>query len=632
MSIKDFQVTQLRASRLIVSRSDPSVPGFLIYSASSAGVDYAGNVSSAVLSNVGTDVFMFVSGSISTGSASNPAKRIRKDIALFGGDVVVSGTLFAERQVIQVDGNITGNLHVSGSGIFMGKVVVNDSGYDQYLEIKSGTFPDGNPTAPDDGAIIYVKDQAGTKTLYFQNSDGAQKKLGSAGDTDVGWLSPSSGQIDTTGSVAVTGTLAVAERIEHIGDSHTLFYFNTDKINTEVGGVRWVDYDGNAAQKHTTWNENAADVDFRIETTGEAEALFIDAGTNALYINKGETAFTTIVGNTNDEAIRVDATGVVFNEDGHATNDFRVETDTQTHTLFVEASSNNVGVGTAAPKAELQIGDGTGDETVRIDADGAASGSLAFAKDSGLTAAALVLDADESLVLINSGSNKNIHIKANDGGTIYTAVSVQAVNSFVGINTPSPGFSFHVSGTSSSTISLVETDGTLDSSVTIGAQTSRQWYDKSQAVSAELRMRNSVSVYTGSDTASRTNRLANEDLATATPKFTGAIQRTLAYFNGENWPIDYHITAYDRGIHLPMMSVVSGSLTGASWRKNQGAGSQVLIMSGSGHGNSADSIDPQKFADTNFFVSGTVSGRGSTTHRGISVFWRGSSCIGQPNC
>ena len=75
MAIKDFQAKQLRSSRLIVSQSRASEPPFLIYSASSAGVDFAGNVAGSVLSNVGTDVFMFVSGSISTGSAPNQIGR-----------------------------------------------------------------------------------------------------------------------------------------------------------------------------------------------------------------------------------------------------------------------------------------------------------------------------------------------------------------------------------------------------------------------------------------------------------------------------------------------------------------------------------------------------------------------------
>ena len=484
MAIKDFQAKQLRSSRLIVSQSRASEPPFLIYSASSAGVDFAGNVAGSVLANVGTDVFMFVSGSISTGSAPNPVKRSRSDVTLFGGDVVVSGTLFAERQVIDVDGNITGNLHVSGSGIFLGKVVVNDSGYDQYLEIKSGTFPGGIPTAPTDGSILYVRNNGGTKTLYFKNSDDVERRVGeNAGSApDLGWLG-TKGVIYQTGSLGIgeaspTAKLDVEATTEQLRlkyDDTNVASFTVDiageltldttaDIILDPGGgdvkltdgdafhtdkVRAIDGDGLALyddggggifikdggsvgigltaplsevhvysadnatvliDSHTArsgsvaFAKNAAGngtaaaltldadesfvlvnsganenivfkvnlyglgsdpikealkidgsgagvivnsiqddyIDFRVATADEDEALYVDASENELYINKGNTAFATIIGSTNEEAIRVNADGVIFNETGHATNDFRVETGTKEYGLFVNAGAEQV--------------------------------------------------------------------------------------------------------------------------------------------------------------------------------------------------------------------------------------------------------------------------------------------------
>ena len=47
-------------------------------------------------------------------------------------------------------------------------------------------------------------------------------------------------------------------------------------------------------------------------------------------------------------------TGAVFNEDG-VDADFRVESDTNTHALFVEGSSGNVGIGTNAPTSTLHV-------------------------------------------------------------------------------------------------------------------------------------------------------------------------------------------------------------------------------------------------------------------------------------
>ena len=83
---KDFKAKQLRAHKLIASGSDVSggVPSLLIYSASSAtnqsgGIPTAG--AGALLANVGSDVFLFVSGAKGDGSALS-----RKDATLFVSD------------------------------------------------------------------------------------------------------------------------------------------------------------------------------------------------------------------------------------------------------------------------------------------------------------------------------------------------------------------------------------------------------------------------------------------------------------------------------------------------------------------------------------------------------------------
>jgi len=92
-------------------------------------------------------------------------------------------------------------------------------------------------------------------------------------------------------------------------------------------------------------NESGINCDFRVESDGEDEAIFLDASAETLYINKGESAFTTQIHSTNDVAMTVSAAGVIFNEDGHATNDFRVESDNNTHMLFVDAGDDTVATG-----------------------------------------------------------------------------------------------------------------------------------------------------------------------------------------------------------------------------------------------------------------------------------------------
>ena len=116
---KDFRASQVETARLIATGSIPgSTAGLIIYSGSIAS-DREGTTASptldTMLTDVGSDVFMFVSGTINSG---NPNEFNRTDVSLFGGDVVISGTLYAERQVIEVDSVADGDFYVTGNVYF----------------------------------------------------------------------------------------------------------------------------------------------------------------------------------------------------------------------------------------------------------------------------------------------------------------------------------------------------------------------------------------------------------------------------------------------------------------------------------------------------------------------------------
>ena len=107
---KDFRIKQLRTSQIIVSGSSVGTkPSALIYSASAA-TDVDGSVHADLLANVGNDVWFFVSGSKKSLSGAD-----RDEVVLFGGDVVVSGTLYAEKQVMEVDLSQASDLMLSGA-------------------------------------------------------------------------------------------------------------------------------------------------------------------------------------------------------------------------------------------------------------------------------------------------------------------------------------------------------------------------------------------------------------------------------------------------------------------------------------------------------------------------------------
>ena len=80
----------------------------------------------------------------------------------------------------------------------------------------------------------------------------------------------------------------------------------------------------------------------------------------------------------NAVSIRANASEAVIN-DNAGSYDFRVEGDTDTHALFVDGSTDNVGIGTSTPGAKLTVNGGTC--TTGLSATAANSGILSAGKD-----------------------------------------------------------------------------------------------------------------------------------------------------------------------------------------------------------------------------------------------------------
>ena len=129
---KDFLSDQIRAKTLIGSGSAPN-PKITVYADTDAP-DNEGTMPTGLLTDVGSDVFLFVSGTID-GKQNNTDK----SVTLFGGDVVVSGTLYTENHVVEVDAVSTGSLSVSGSIVHSGGINIGAAEDGSYLD---GLFTD----------------------------------------------------------------------------------------------------------------------------------------------------------------------------------------------------------------------------------------------------------------------------------------------------------------------------------------------------------------------------------------------------------------------------------------------------------------------------------------------------------
>ena len=127
------------------------------------------------------------------------------------------------------------------------------------------------------------------------------------------------------------------------GDGITDFMFdNLSAATVAVDGTVVRTTGGQTIGPATTNFQNNICVGGKIYSGSDANTL-IEFGNGTLDINTG-----------NENHISLSNTGVVINEPGNS-NDFRVEGDTDTHALFVDGSTDNVGIGTSTPAAKLDV-------------------------------------------------------------------------------------------------------------------------------------------------------------------------------------------------------------------------------------------------------------------------------------
>lgn len=84
---RDFLSSQIRTNKIIAANT--TSPQIIVYPAGSA-TDNEGGIDQSLLSNIGSEVFLYISGT-RCGKANNTPN----SVAQFGGDVVIDGSLYA---------------------------------------------------------------------------------------------------------------------------------------------------------------------------------------------------------------------------------------------------------------------------------------------------------------------------------------------------------------------------------------------------------------------------------------------------------------------------------------------------------------------------------------------------------
>ena len=148
---------------------------------------------------------------------------------------------------------------------------------------------------------------------------------------------------------------------------------------------------------------------------------------------------------------------LVINEAG-ADVDFRVESDTNANALFVDGATGNVGIGTSSPSTLLHLG-GANNKSVRLDT---ALGNAAFLTGWENTAQFGVNRNPATGVVTDSGKAAACVRMVGEAGNSYVTVETTSTNNAtpterlridaagnVGIGTSSPAAALHLQGVSS---------------------------------------------------------------------------------------------------------------------------------------------------------------------------------------
>jgi len=200
-------------------------------------------------------------------------------------------------------------------------------------------------------------------------------------------------------------------------DGSTMFDVLEDAGNIKANGTLTVS--GNTSLDGGTFvfNESSADVDFRIEGNGDANLLFTDAGNDRVGIKTASpsTELHVVGGVKATGNIDFDGGSFTFN-DSHAAVDFRIETDTLTHAVFVDGSADKIGFGTSSPTSGfVTIDQASSSGAIAVLTLDQGDGDQEFIRFDGSTAS----DQTASLTTDTSVGSLTGHIRVNINGTDF---------------------------------------------------------------------------------------------------------------------------------------------------------------------------------------------------------------------
>ncbi len=308
-----------------------------------------------------------------------------------------------------------GVLQNNGSGTLtwatLGAAAISADSLD-FTEFKDAMTLDASTDIAVSGTNVLSITNSGTgNTLLVNDSSGDTSPfvIDASGNVGIGDVSPASlltvgsgdlFRVSSTGSLTIPSTTATSELVGITGSTtgtlgislsptvtnatSTLSGIHMNPIVTPTGnvanayGVRFLGQPSGSSNI-TNWHNMSLRTTTGAGYTGtlsNANSLrlqsptisgSIPATTNGVYLeDQGGTGVTTNsaiyiadqISATSNFAIQTNSGNIVFNQGGDASTDFRVEGDTNANLLFVDASTDSVGIGDASPASLFTVGNG----------------------------------------------------------------------------------------------------------------------------------------------------------------------------------------------------------------------------------------------------------------------------------
>jgi hypothetical protein len=203
-----------------------------------------------------------------------------------------------------------------------------------------------------DGKTLLHVNLAGDNKVYEICVDSATWAMG---DT-FAWKSVSAGihQFEKTGTnpcavavetVAVAATTAKVHFVRGVNSSDVNMTATTSLSTGDISATGTLDVAGaTSLDDSLVVNDSGADKDTRIEGDTATELVHVDASADSFEVG------TTVQG----ALMKIQPATTVFNENS-ADIDFRVESNGDANCLFVDGGADNVGIGTATPTSTAKL-------------------------------------------------------------------------------------------------------------------------------------------------------------------------------------------------------------------------------------------------------------------------------------